>query len=88
MKLLIESTIIPSQIGSIIHGGAYVSIENLRDRNGHLLGWIKEVNGNYELRDASGRLLGRYNPKTNVTIDRSGRLVGRGNLLAALINNK
>jgi len=65
-----------------------VSTENLRDRNGHLLGKIKEVNGEYELRDASGRLLGRYNPKTNVTRDRCGRLIGRGNLLAALIINK
>ncbi len=65
-----------------------MSIENLRDRNGHLLGRIKEVNGEYELRDASGRLLGRYNPKINVTRHRNGRLVGRGNLLATLISNK
>lgn len=65
-----------------------MSIENLRDRNGHLLGKIKEVNGEYQVRDTNGKLLGRYNPKTNVTRDRNGKLVGRGNLLAALITNK
>lgn len=64
-----------------------MSTDNLRDRNGHLLGKIKEVSGDYQLRDANGRLLGRYDPKTNVTRDRNGKLVGRGNLLATLINN-
>jgi len=63
-----------------------MSTEILRDRSGHLLGRIKEVNGEYELRDVNGKLLGWYNPKTNATRDRNGRLIGRGNLLVSLLN--
>jgi hypothetical protein len=37
-----------------------------------------------EARDASGRILGRYNPKTDETRDASGRLLGKGNLLSSL----
>jgi hypothetical protein len=41
----------------------------------------------YEGRDASGRLKGTYNPKNNETRDRSGKLVGKGNMLAMLITD-
>lgn len=59
--------------------------EELRDRQGRLLGRIREVGGKLEIRDAAGRLKGRYDPRTDQTRDASGRLVGRGNLLTRLL---
>lgn len=58
----------------------------LRDRHGKLLGKIKEVNADViEIRDAQGRLRGKFNKKTNETRDSTGRLVGHGNLLTSLL---
>ena len=59
--------------------------QELRDKSGKLLGKIKEVGGKLEIRDSTGRLKGKYDPKTNETRDDAGRLVGKGNLLAALL---
>ncbi len=33
----------------------------------------------------SGSMVGRYNPQSNRTVDRSGRVVGSGNQLSSLI---
>ena len=60
----------------------------LRDSNGRPVGKITVTsNGRLEGRDANGRLKGKYNPKDDRTYDSNGRLVGRGNLLAALITS-
>ncbi len=60
--------------------------QELRDRNGYLLGRITETSSTrHEIRDANGYLLGYYNPQTNETRDANGYLVGRGNLLASLL---
>jgi sporulation protein YlmC with PRC-barrel domain len=59
--------------------------EVFRNRNGQLLGRVKEVNMVYELRDKNGVLLGKYNPETNQTRDRNAKLLGKGNLLSMLI---
>jgi hypothetical protein len=60
--------------------------QDLRDRTGRLIGRIKETStGRLEIRTASGRLLGRYNPKNNQTRTASGKLVGKGNLLTTLL---
>lgn len=59
----------------------------LRDKSGKLLGRIKEAGGNLELRDAKGILVGRYYQKHNITRDKAGRLIGRGNLLTMLLSN-
>ncbi len=60
--------------------------QELRDRLGHLLGKIRERgDGTMELRDRLGHLLGTYNPRMNVTRDRLGKLVGKGNLLTTLL---
>lgn len=56
-----------------------------RNKNGQLLGKVKEVNMMYELRDKNGILLGKYNPETNQTRDRNGKILGKGNLLSMLI---
>lgn len=61
--------------------------QDLRDKSGKLLGKIKQNSaGHLEIRTPSGRLLGRYDPKTNQTRTSSGRLVGKGNLLTTLLD--
>ena len=60
--------------------------QELRDKNYRLLGTIKQLSsGKFEGRDADGRLRGTYDPRTNETRDPNFRLVGKGNLLSALI---
>ncbi len=58
---------------------------DLRDKSGRLLGRIKEVGGKMEIRNAQRKLLGRYDPKSDITRDMSERLVGKGNLLTSLL---
>jgi len=36
---------------------------DLRDKRGKLIGRIKETAGKLEIRNAQGKLMGRYNPK-------------------------
>jgi hypothetical protein len=60
--------------------------QELMDSAGRYLGKIQELSGGVlEGRDASGRLKGRYYPKSNETHDASGKLVGKGNTLSKLI---
>jgi len=60
--------------------------QELRDRNGRLLGKISQSGNKQELRDAIGKLKGYYNVQTNETRDSIGRLVGKGNLLSSLLS--
>jgi len=57
----------------------------LRDYSGRLQGWIEKSGGRLEGRDYTGRLKGWYDERNNETRDFTGRLVGRQNVLAALI---
>ena len=57
----------------------------LRDRHGRLLGTIKIYGDRQELRDRTGTLLGTYDARADQTRDRTGRLVGSGNLLTTLL---
>jgi hypothetical protein len=60
----------------------------LRDSNSRTIGTITTTpGGKLEGRDASGRMKGSYDPKTNQTRDSNGRVVGRGNVLAAVITS-
>jgi hypothetical protein len=60
--------------------------DELRDRYGRLIGTIvHQRNGVREARTHQGKLLGNYNPKTNETRDRLGRLLTKGDSLAALL---
>jgi hypothetical protein len=59
--------------------------EELRDRNGRLIGTIVEEGSYLEARDAGGNLKGRYDRRTRTTRDAGGTLVGKGNLLSALL---
>ena len=62
--------------------------QDLRDNTGKLIGRIHTLsNDKLEIRNASGRKLGTYDPGTNQTRDHTGRLVGKGNLLTMLLKN-
>ncbi len=57
----------------------------LRDASGKEIGRVVKSGVDLVLKDRSGRELGRYNEKTDVTKDRDGKIVGRGNLLTFLL---
>ena len=60
--------------------------QEIKDGSSRLLGTIKTLsNGKMEIRDATSRFKGTYDPTTNETRDASSRLVGTGNLLALLL---
>jgi hypothetical protein len=60
----------------------------LRDSNSRPIGTITTTPmGKLEGRDANGRFKGSYDPKTDQTRDSNGRVVGRGNVLAAVITS-
>ncbi len=60
----------------------------LRDSNSRPIGTITATpGGKLEGRDANGRFKGSYEPKTDQTRDSNGRVVGRGNVLAAVITS-
>jgi hypothetical protein len=62
-----------------------MSNQELRDPHGKLLGRIQQNGGKFEIRDATGKLKGRFDPSANETRDAFGKLVGKGNLLATLL---
>ena len=58
----------------------------LRDKRGRILGWLDDgVGSKMCIRDWQGKIWGWYDPKTDFTRDKQGRIVGRGNLLATLL---
>ena len=58
----------------------------LRDKRGRILGWIdNSITGKLYIRDWMGRICGWYDIRTNLTRDKQGRIVGRGNLLTTLL---
>ena len=61
--------------------------QELRDRAGRLLGKIRQNGHKLEARDATGKLKGTYDTKTDTTKDATGRSVGKGNLLSTLITH-
>ena len=57
-----------------------------RDFSGRLLGWREQTGtSRIEGRDFTGRLKGYYDVRNNETCNAGGRVVGRGDLLSALI---
>ena len=62
--------------------------QQLRDSNNRPIGTITTTtSGKLEGRDANGRLNSTYDPKSYQTRDNNGRVVGRGNMLAALVTS-
>lgn len=63
-----------------------MSSQVLRDNQGRVIGTMtSNENGVIEARDANGRYLGSYDPRTEITRNSRGRVVGLGNLLGTLI---
>ena len=60
--------------------------QELRDRSGTLMGTLYISSDSQELRDRTGTYLGKYDQRANETRDRTGRLVGSGNLLMTLLS--
>ncbi len=56
-----------------------------RDFSGRLAGWIEKSGGRLEGRDYAGRLKGWFDERAGETRDYSSRLIGRPNMLGALI---
>ena len=57
----------------------------LRNSAGKEVGRISDVNGVQILRSPTGKELGRFDPKTGMTKDSVGKIIGRGNLLSYLV---
>jgi len=58
----------------------------LKDRNGNKIGAIEARSDGTQIgKDKNGNRRGEYNPKTNTTKDKNGNVLGKGNLLFALI---
>jgi hypothetical protein len=63
-----------------------IKAEEIRDARGRLAGTLHtRADCTLEARDRTGRLVGRYDPRSRETRDGQGRLVSRGNTAAALI---
>ena len=62
--------------------------QELRDGSYRLLGWLEQVGDRIEARDYTGQLRGWYEPRSDQTRDRSGALVGTGNMLSSLITDR
>ena len=61
--------------------------EVLRDYRGTIIGTVEPqgLTGKVVARDARGILVGTYDSRLNETRDARGRVIGRGNLLGALL---
>ena len=61
--------------------------ENLHDKSGKYIGKIEtKPDGGQVIHDATGLLLGHYDPSRKRTYDARGNLVGSGNQLVRLLN--
>lgn len=61
----------------------------IREFSGRIIGWLEEdKDGNQQLRDFYGRILGTYEKKRNQTRDFYGRILGQGNTLSMLLYKK
>lgn len=59
----------------------------LRDRNGKMIGQLTQLGENTRLANRNGKFMGYYNTKYDLTYDRNGKMVGRGNTLIMLLDN-
>jgi hypothetical protein len=59
--------------------------QELRDRSNGIIGWLEQRSGRIEGRNRVGGIVGWYDIDRNWTLDRTGRVVGHGDLLSSLI---
>lgn len=71
----------------MIMESAVPACEALRDHRGTIIGVLdpQRLTGKLIARDARGVIVGSYDPRLNETRDAHGRVIGRGNLLGALL---
>ncbi len=71
----------------VVEIAAPAAREVLRDNRGTIIGTVEpqRLTGKVVARDAHGVVVGSYDPRLNETRDARGRVIGRGNLLGALI---
>lgn len=63
-----------------------MSVQIIKDRKGHIIGRLTvDGKGNKILQDEKDHVLGRYSATNNVTTDRNGRVVGKGDCLDRLL---
>lgn len=68
---------------------AGINRQPIRAFNGRTIGYIDTLpNGDKEIRDSSGRYLGKYDKKLDTTKDYAGRLLYRGDQSSMLLNRK
>lgn len=66
-----------------------ISKEPIRQFGGKIIGWIEtDKDGNQQIRDFYGRILGKYDKSLNVTRDFYGRILTKGNTVAGLVYKK
>ena len=71
----------------IIEIASPTACEVLRDHRSAIIGTVEpqRLTGKLVARDARGVLVGTYDTRLNETRDARGRVIGRGNLLGALL---
>lgn len=63
--------------------------ETIREYNNNVIGYVDILpNGDKEIRDSRGRYLGKYDKHMNVTKDKYGRTIFRGDQSSMLFNRK
>ena len=66
-----------------------ISKEPVREFNGKIMGFIEtDRDGNQQVRDFYGRILGTFDKKMNVTRDFYSRILTRGNTVLGLLYKK
>ena len=66
-----------------------ISKEPIKEFGGKIIGWIEtDKDGNQQVRDFYGKILGKYDKSLNVTSDFYGRILTRGNTVAGLVYKK
>ena len=66
-----------------------ISKEPVREFNGKIMGFIEtDRQGNQQVRDFYGRILGTYDKKMDVTRDFQGSILTRGNTVLGLLYTK
>lgn len=66
-----------------------ITKEPIKEFGGKIIGWIEtDKDGNQQVRDFYGKILGKYDKSLNVTRDFYGRILTRGNTVAGLVYKK
>ena len=59
--------------------------KQIRDKNGRLIGLVKNINNRIEIRNEKGQLKGFYLKDLNQTRNKEGKLIAIGNVLTTLL---